>query len=208
MSSIAVLTGDLIGSTRVASARAFRGRMNELLNLIAKKYGGHTHVYRGDGFQIVLAQNVNAFQVALLFRFGLIAKSPSRSERWDARLAIAFGAGSLASKSENGAVFVESGRVLDAMKKEHLAVAANSEIRQLAYGAATRYTDTAINRLSAKEAEVLFYYFLDHESHQSIANKLHKQRATVTQALLRADYSLLDHYVQDMDALTRLLGHE
>lgn len=211
MARLAVITGDLIGSMQVADPDAFRARLKQLLERAHEKYGAVTNLYRGDGFQLALAGKVNAFEVAVVLRTGLIARgpdtrSPDRGERWDARLAIAFGNGRLSSRNQNSPAYVDSGRALDTMKEAHLCVAAGDEFLRLASGVATDFVDATLNQLSPAEAEVLYYYFLDRGSHQSIADRMGKKRPTVTQALHRAGYSLLDRYVRDMDALMRLSG--
>ncbi|MEQ8956050.1 MAG: sigma factor-like helix-turn-helix DNA-binding protein, partial [Gammaproteobacteria bacterium] len=69
---------------------------------------------------------------------------------------------------------------------------------------ATAFADDILDHLTPVEAEVLYYYFLEHENHQQIAERLAKQRPTVTVALQRAKYSQLELYIRNMDQLIRL----
>lgn len=204
MTPIAVLTGDLIGSTRVPDPTAFRQRLRDLLGLVAERFHAQTNLFRGDGFQVAVDNQVNAFRLAVLLRVGLISNSPARSTRWDARIAIAFGAGDLSVTEQNSEAWVNSGRTLDAMEKDNLRVYHEGEVMELATGAATAFADDLLNHLTATEAEVLYYYLLEQGSHQSIADRLGKQRPTVTMALQRARYQLLDRYINDMDGLHKL----
>ncbi len=204
MSMYAVLTGDLIGSTRVSAPEAFRERLRQLLLLLAQTFQAQTSQFRGDGFQVLIDMDMNALRMALLIRTGLISHSPNSSERWDARLGIAVGKGDAQSADENSPVHVNSGKVLDSMGKENLCLHAASDMLALGSGVATRFVDDIVNSLTPTEAEILFYHLLERKSHASIANKVGKKRPTITITLKRARYHLLDRYCQDMDKLIRL----
>ena len=204
MPTISVITGDLIDSTRVADSAAFRQRLDELLETVRSEFGALISTFRGDGFQLALAEDVNPFRVVLLLRTGLIAHSPDKANRWDARVAIAFGEGILSDQQQSSPAYIESGRALDALRKDHLQAAADSRITGLALGIACRFADDILNNLTAVEAEILYYYLQDKSSHQRIADKLGKQRPTVTIALQRARYKLLEQFAEDMNQIVRI----
>jgi len=204
MSRIAVITGDLINSTKVRNAQGFRERLRELMTLAERKYQAKPTLYRGDGFQAALdADRFNALEVAVVIRTGLIAQSPDRNNRWDARVALTFSTGTgdqdLSFEDQNSPAFVNSGRALDGMEKDHFCIYGSNENTRLALGVATGFADDIINQLTSAEAEVLHYYFLDRKSHSDIARKLGKKRPTITLALQRARYTLVDRFVQDMN---------
>jgi hypothetical protein len=204
MAHISVITGDLIDSTSVADPAAFRARLVELLETLQDRFSAWTSIYRGDGFQVGLPDPVNAFRIALVLRSGLIAASPGDGERWDARVAIAFGTGSLSDRNQGSGAHVNSGRSLDTMGKAHLRVHAEDETARLALDTATGFVDEMVNGMSPAEAEAVYYHLLYGESHQRIAERLGKQRATVTQTLNRARYKLLETYADNMDRLVRI----
>lgn len=201
---LGVITGDLINSTQVAESAEFRLRLQELLGLIGQRYDAVTATYRGDGFQVAMAQQSNLFEAALLLRAGLIARSPGRQERWDARIAMAFGEGKLPAPDQNSAVYVNSGRTLDQMKTTNLEVFGEDELMGLAFSAATRFADDIVNSWTSTEAEVVFLYLQDRPNHEAIARQLGKKRPTITKALLRARYSLIDRYVREMNRMLEL----
>ncbi|MFN3162916.1 MAG: hypothetical protein ACE37N_05425 [Pseudohongiellaceae bacterium] len=207
MPRISVITGDLIDSTRVADSAAFRQQLDTLLAVVDTRFNAIITTYRGDGFQIALHETVNPFHVALLLRTGLIAHSRDGTNRWDARVAIAYGEGALSGQDQNGPAYVHSGRTLDAMGKDHLQAKADHEVVALALGISCRFADAIVNDLTAVEAEILYYYLLEPSSHQRIADKLGKQRPTITLALQRAHYKLLDQFISDMDRIMRI-NHE
>jgi hypothetical protein len=212
---IAVITGDLINSTRVADSKAFKRQLDTLLARLEERFDAEVATYRGDGFQIALDARHNALQLALLLRTGLIAASPDSKNRWDARIAIAWGEADkeemvkadLDPAGQIGPVYIQSGRALDALGKQHLQAVTSGELPSLALDLSCRFADDILNHLTAVEAEVLYYYLQDRGSHQSIADRLGKQRPTVTVALQRARYKLLARFVDDMDKLLRL-SHE
>ena len=204
MPRVAVITGDLINSTKVHDAHGFRERLEVLMELLERKYEAKTPLYRGDGFQAALhANQFNALEAALVIRTGLIAQSPDKSNRWDARVALAFstkdGDEALSFEDQNSPAFVSSGRVLDGMEKDHFCIYCSNENTQLAVGVATAFVDDIVNQLTPTEAEVLHHFFLDRKSHSDIARQLGKKRPTITLALQRAKYTLLDRFVKDMN---------
>ena len=203
MPLLAVLTGDLVGSTRVSAPAAFRGRLGELMGVVAKKFQAQGQLYRGDGFQVAAGPKVNAFRLAVMLRAGLICASPVSRERWDARIAIAFGQGRFPRADQNSNVHVNSGQTLDGMKTGRFRIHAEDETLRLATGVATAFADDILSQLTTAEAEALYYYLLEGGSHQAIADRLGKKRPTVTMALHRAKYRLLERYIGDMDKLVR-----
>lgn len=204
MPHIAVITGDLIGSTQVADPAAFRDCLRKLLDLVADKFHAQTNLFRGDGFQVATDMQGNAFRLAMVLRTSLISQSPANSSRWDARVAIAFGAGDLSGANQNSDAYVNSGRTLDKLEKDNLSIHAEGEPMQLSTAAATQFADDILNHLTPVEAQVLYYHLLEGGSHQSIADTLGKKRPTITLALQRARYQLLDRYINDMDKLIRM----
>ena len=198
MPLLAVLTGDLVDSTRVSEPTAFRQRLGDLVELIAEKFQAQTQLYRGDGFQLAVGPEVNAFRLVVLLRAGLICAGADGRERWDARAAIAFGQAEFSPNNQNTGVHVKSGRALDGLKKGHLAVGSDDEILALATGAATAFADDILSHLTAAEAQALYYHLLEGGSHQDIADRIGKKRPTVTQALQRARYHLVDRYIEQI----------
>ena len=203
MPLLAVLTGDLVDSSRVSEPAAYRQRLSELVGVIAERFQAQAQLYRGDGFQLAIGPEVNAFRMAVLLRAGVICAGPDGRERWDARIAIAFGHGDFPPESQSSEAHVKSGRALDDLKKGRLWVHADDEVLRLATGTATAFADDILKQLTTAEAQALYYHVLEGGSHQDIADRLGKKRPTVTQALQRARYQLLDRYIGDMDRLVR-----
>lgn len=204
MAQISVLTGDLVNSTGVQDPVAFRGRLQALLAEIEDKYAAQAALYRGDGFQIAMLQSANPFEVALLLRSGLIGSSPHKQQRWDARVAIAFGEGELSDSSQNSIAYVQSGRTLDEMSDQRLRVQGSTELADLAFHVASSLLDDLCQQWTPTEAEVLYYHLRNRANHAVIARQLGKKRPTITQALRRARYTLVDTYIKDMNRIAEL----
>lgn len=203
MTNIAVLTGDLINSTRVNSPNAFMQRLQLLLNKQASTYQGKASTFRGDGFQITIEDPHRALECAIYLRAGLIAASPAKNDRWDARISI----GIARAKNSNdpfGDAYIQSGRGLDNMSKTSLYVYGEPEIFQLSMALASGFVDDIISHWTPSEAEAYFVYLTQPGGHQAVANKLGKSRTTVTKTLLRAKYTLIDKYLQDATKLMEL----
>lgn len=197
MADIAVLTGDLINSTRVHQPEAFSARLKTLLKELEEHYGAETVTFRGDGFQVSLVRPGEAFETALRIRAGLIGASPSRADRWDARISIALGSAK-SPEGGFGSAYTESGRGLDRMERETLRFYSDQSRLTLALDLATAFVDDILCQWTPSEAEVYFEHLCRPEGgHSAIARRLNKSRPTVTQALLRARYNLLDRYLHD-----------
>lgn len=201
----AVITGDLVGSTSARQSGAYYKRLSALLQDMATRYESQFQTYRGDGFQIVIPAK-DALDAALALRSGLISASPDKKERWDARLAIAFGPEKSPVTEFSGPSFVLSGRTLDAMQMETLRMVAHSRALEIALDLVAAFLHNIVNDWTVTEAASIFEYLKGRDSHQVIADRLGKQRPTVTLALKRAQYNLIDRCINDTRLLLELIG--
>ncbi len=204
MAKIAVITGDLVNSTGVSTPAKFRRVLKKILGGMEVGHGVVVNTHRGDGFQVAVPSDENPFQLAVLIRAALISSSPDKKNRWDARLAIAFGKANDSVGDQNSDVFVNSGRALDAMKDERLAVYSEDEKESLAYDVAASFADNLISQWTVVEAEVIYYYLKEHANHERIAALLNKKRPTITQALNRANYGLVNKFIKNMNQMANL----
>lgn len=122
----AVLTGDLVGSSRFKLEK----QREEVLSILKDSFdmiespdiiASHFSIHRGDSFQGVLSKPEEALKVAIIIRANLLSKSGVKNNRLDARIAI--GIGKIDYLPENqvgegdGEAFRNSGIELDKMKK-------------------------------------------------------------------------------------------
>lgn len=166
---VAVLTGDLVGSTRIERARV--ERTMELLGDERRRSGTPWHWpiegtrftrFRGDGWQMLLDRP----QLALRHALYLIAYLRAHKDALPTRIAIGIGriesAGSNGLSDATGAAFVASGRGLDAMlAHETLALtapAAEPPAVTAAEQAAVALLDERLSRWTPEQAEATALY--------------------------------------------------
>jgi hypothetical protein len=125
----AVLTGDLVSSSRLETERRL-GALDavRMRKTIFDKDLVSSNAFRGDSFQVVLSAPQKGLAVAAAIRAKMISMS-ERRRRLDARIAVGVGAVDFLPKdggaTGDGEAFRISGRALDGMKEENrrLAVA-------------------------------------------------------------------------------------
>ncbi len=161
---VAVLTGDLIGSTRIE-----RARVEQTMDLLGDEsrragqpwlwpiWGARFTRFRGDGWQMLLARPHLALRHALF----LMACLRARKDALPTRIAIGIGriesAGSDELNDAAGAAFVASGRGLDLMRtQERLALTgapADPPLVTAAEQAAVALLDERLSRWTPEQAE-------------------------------------------------------
>ncbi|MEM9344537.1 MAG: MarR family transcriptional regulator [Pseudomonadota bacterium] len=186
---IAVLTGDLIGSTELSADQISTA-------FTAIEAAAPISRNRGDGWQLLLTQPATALRTALRIRAAL------RRHDLTTRIAIASGVSTAPIPKDlneaTGPVFVASGRALDAMSKgTTLAHAAGG-----ALAATTRLADHISTGWTQPQAAAMHLALSpDAPTRAEIGAALGKSRQAVDQALAAAGYPALS------DAL-RLIEHE
>jgi hypothetical protein len=122
MKTYAVLTGDIIGSTKLGPER-LEAAMS-LLRRLAKEFDqvhpgsvvGQPDVFRGDSWQLCLQQPALAVTTAVFIRAGL------KTDSFDSRIGIGWGSVDRLHKERisesSGPAFVQSGQALDQLGKE------------------------------------------------------------------------------------------
>jgi hypothetical protein len=121
----AVLTGDVVGSSRLSAPerRKLHTAMSQASTALLKAFKGAVpapvEIFRGDGWQMLVTDPVQALRIALFYRATLRAGSPSR--RLDTRLAIAVGRVDFVPADRvaegDGAAYRLSGTALESMAR-------------------------------------------------------------------------------------------
>ncbi|XKE46846.1 hypothetical protein LG302_06850 [Halomonas organivorans] len=196
VSRLAVLTGDVIESRRIADARCLHRTLEAALAELADHHDGAYQRYRGDGFQLALPDPAAAVDAAVTLRASLIERSEA-DQRWDARVAIAVGADTLPPAddlaSADGPVFVASGRALDALARrdEHLALAMTTEAVEPCLALVLRYLDELVEGWSPYSAEIVRLRLRHEETQQALAERLGIRQPSVHKRLRAARWPLL-----------------
>lgn len=124
----AVITGDIVRSELIALDK--RDLLIQVLHQIVEnlqdKSPMRMELFRGDSFQIVVDSPEMSLKIASMMRAGLKSNTPKGSKtEWDARISIGIGTIDYRGNSivtSDGEAFKLSGRGLDTMEKNRLAV--------------------------------------------------------------------------------------
>jgi len=122
----AVLTGDLVDSSGHPGKEKASKTLKQLAQELSERHpgalSGKLDVFRGDSWQLCLAQPELALEASLFMRAGLKASPLSKSRTLDSRIAIGFGKVDHFNKQNisesSGPAFLASGEALDALQQE------------------------------------------------------------------------------------------
>jgi hypothetical protein len=201
----AVITGDIIHSTRLSSdskSKLFI-KINKYLKYLSNESGIKTEMYRGDSFQCLIENPLESLRIALLIKTYIRSLNPSEiynvSKKalfskvnqtvmttfvLDARMAVGIAENeSIRSTLANsdGMAFFLSGRLLDDIKntKQHLAIESVDEF-SAEWETECILLDEIIRRTTALQCKVINLK-LEGYTETQIANKLNIGQSAVNQ---------------------------
>lgn len=199
---IAVLTGDLVKSSRLSSKtldrtrHALRAAADEIKTWRRGLVPGKPDFFRGDSWQMVVTEPGFALRVSIYLRASLIAEKLA-----DTRIAIGLGHSEVLNPRRVslsiGQAFTLSGQLLDKLSRPvRMSVAAPLRPAVLASWLAVvvELCDIPIRHLTARQAQVLrLTLALSNPTHHEIAQRLSPSvsQQAVTKALAGADWSSL-----------------
>ena len=208
----AIITGDIVRSEQIAlDRRNFLIKvLRDIVYQLQKKSPMKMEMYRGDSFQIVVERPEASLKIASMIRAGLKSYSPAGSmEVWDARISIGIGTTDYLGDSivtSDGEAFKLSGRGLDAMDKNRLAVSTcwPDVNEELDVGLA--FADDLITGWSVHQAKVIYLSVAQELSQTSIANIIEKSQQNVSKMLKSAKESLLVRFLNRFETI--ILRHK
>ncbi|MFT2091215.1 hypothetical protein [Paraglaciecola sp. 2405UD69-4] len=194
---IGVITGDLVGSQKIKSEKYdnMLYTLQSSLSMLQSHYDMSFETYRGDAFQGVFDNPIDAIFSAVIIRLSLKAASTS----FDVRQSV--GIGELTTrrsevKTSTGEAFTLSGKGLDTIKNDLIKVTSNNSNFQLKVGLLTKFLDNLLSDLTLTQSETLLCYLLAKDkSHAALAEALGKTRSNITKLLLASRYQLVDEYL-------------
>lgn len=203
----AVITGDIVRSESIGLDKRdlllnmLRHIHNELQSLSAMKM----EIYRGDSFQIIVSNPAQSLRIASMIRTYLIGNTPKGEKgTWDARISIGIGSIDYNGESivvSDGEAFKLSGRGLDSIEKNRLAVATcwnevNEEVN-----ASIGFVDNLISSLSANQAQLLYLAIAEQLPQVEIEAKTGKSQQNISKTLNAAKEALLSRYLNRFETL-------
>lgn len=202
----AVLTGDIVNSEQVDdNQRALLIRVIRDINNLQEWSPLSMDLFRGDSFQIVLGNPSMALLIATMARAYLLSNTPSNSPiMWDARIAIGIGTVSYNSDSvvtSDGEAYRLSGRRLDSMTKERLAVDTCWEDVNGELNVGIAFIDDLINGWTPVQAQAVYLSVAKKLPQTEIANNLGKSQQAISKILAAAKENLLRLYLNRFETL-------
>ena len=203
----AIITGDIVRSEQIALDRRnlLIKVLRDIVDQLQKKSPMKMEMYRGDSFQIVVERPEASLKIASMIRAGLKSYSPTGTkEVWDARISIGIGTTDYLGDSivtSDGEAFKLSGRGLDAMDKNRLAVSTcwHDVNEELDVGLA--FADDLITGWSVHQAKVVYLSVAQELSQTSIANIIEKSQQNVSKMLKSAKESLLVRFLNRFETI-------
>jgi predicted DNA-binding protein YlxM (UPF0122 family) len=188
----AVLTGDLIGSSRfrIEEREKVISNLKDSFKMISPdSITSPFVIFRGDSFQGVLSRPDEALNAALIIRSSLLSRFKGKRARLDARIAIGIGTIDYLSGNQvgegDGEAYRNSGPELDKMKKreQNLIIKTpwagiNEELR-----IECSLLDALIQRWTKEQAEVILYHITKGVTQEEIAKILGISQPAVFQRL-------------------------
>ena len=193
----AVLTGDIVNSTRLNKATE-----KKLLQFVRQLFRQHKlEFYRGDSFQAYSKQAADALRLSLLCRTAAISLSRSANTvPSDIRVSIGIGeviAPVRTLKTAKGQAFVLSGRAFDEIVKtdSRLAISTGNVLANEGLQVIADYLNAIFNGMTGKQAEVIFE-LLRGETQQAVAYKLKKTKSTIHQRVTSGHWPEIEKLLQ------------
>ncbi|MEO2266526.1 hypothetical protein V1358_04215 [Pseudoalteromonas sp. YIC-656] len=194
-SQYAVISGDLVGSSRYESTQyeSMLGTLEQGLSTLCERFDGQFDMFRGDAFQCIFKAQTFPLQSSLLLRLLL------RSHGIDARISEAWGDVSQFRgdvKTATGPALILSGKGLDEMKQQRFRLSLCEQTLSPSFMLNVQFLDNIVSSLSQKQAQALYLYcWQEHNDHASIAQQLQSSRENVTKLLNAGRYHLVDGFI-------------
>jgi hypothetical protein len=202
----AVLTGDLIGSSRfrIQQREEVLSNLKDSFQEISPDFIASPFViFRGDSFQGVLARPGEALKAALIIRASLLSKYKGKRTRLDARIAIGIGTIDYLPPDQagegDGEAFRNSGPELDKMKKGEQNLILRTPWAEINEELRTECAllDVLIQRLTKEQAEAIVYQ-LQKKFVVGTTSPQHKD--------LKSQYQVLIHEIITQEDIAKILN--
>lgn len=205
----AVLTGDIVRSTSIEAD--YKEKLLEISGDIKDHVEDsfQLEIYRGDSFQGIVVDPLNALRISLLIRGGLRRYSRKNTKSidsaWDARISIGIGGINNLKKMKkeqigilDGDAFVRSGKALDGMKGEKSLLKITTGIEELddEFYASCALADAIVSRWSVEQAEAIYLYLLENLTQEEIGKRLEISQRAVGKRMMAGNMDNLKKFLE------------
>jgi len=204
----AVLTGDIVNSTRLNTAR--EKKLTHVLTDLFIKRGCKIEFFRGDSFQAYTRAPQEALHLALLSRAAAISLfKDEKIVLSDVRISIGIGDVKTpvrALRTAKGEAFILSGRTFDEMAKTHrrLAMTSANPLANEGLQVIADYLNAIFDVMTGKQAEVIFE-LLKGEIQKTVAKKIKKTKSTVHQRITSGRWPEIEKLLGQYENIIKLL---
>ncbi len=208
---IAVLTGDLVNSTKMTSSTYSQvtKQLQSLLNDANNKFLAIGEIYRGDEFQIQYPTPLYALKSVLLIKLALHFSAAS-TKPIQCSLSLAYGNHDIYDTKPNtssGPVFIASGRGLDKTPRGELSLSFEAQHNRDKTLLLTKFLNHILNRLTKSQAELLYQYIQhDFTDHSTMAEITTTSRQNISNRLSNIGASLVKDYMKAINEQVALIG--
>lgn len=201
MKKIAIITGDIVDSTKLnlAERTIMINALQAIPEILTPFENVSMEIFRGDSFQLQIHTAETAAKAAITIRAWLRSQRElSEKSLLDARLAIGIGATDYESDSlstSDGEAFRLSGRLLDKMQKERLAVATPWPMVNEELKLATAFVDDIISSWTQNQSRIMLLSLQTSKSHLELSQILDISRQMVDKSLKSSKEELIESYI-------------
>ena len=202
----AVLTADIVNSTRLGTAKG-----KKLLKILQQVLAPQQfEFYRGDSFQVYVRVPKEALQIALLCRTAAITVAQNEETVVsDIRISIGIGQVNTRVKllgAAKGEAFILSGRAFDEIIKTNtrLAIATAHPLASEGLQVIADYINAIFKGMTGKQAAVIFE-LLKGQTQQVVAGKLKKSKSTIHQHVSSGRWPEIEKLLQQYENIIHLL---
>lgn len=203
----AIITGDIVDSTKMtAEERVSMLQLLQYLPVVLSPLDKmDIDIFRGDSFQIKVAEPSKVLRIAILIRAIFRAnKFTDNKAQWDARMAI--GIGSLDYESDtistsDGEAYRLSGRGLDTIGKARISIETPWEDVNKELMVSTLFADDIMTGWTTSQSRIMFERLIKVQSQEEIGDVLGVSRQMVSKALKAAKDELISIYIKRFEEL-------
>ena len=197
----AVITGDIVRSEQIALDKRdlLLKILHDIVEQLQKLSPIKMEFFRGDSFQIIVERPEVSLTIVAMIRAGLKSYSPTDAKGiWDARISLGIGTTDYQRDSivtSDGEAFKLSGRGLDAMQKNRLAVSTRWDDVNEELDGSLAFADDLITRWSVSQAKVIYLSIGQGLLQADIANRIGTSQQNVSKTLTSAKELLLVRFL-------------
>ena len=196
-----IITGDIVNSSRIKHQD--RAELLNCLSIMGDELqcvSPYTmELFRGDSFQLLIENPCEAMRIAILLRAGLIYHTLNKADGvWDARISLGIGNVEFLSEkivTSDGEAFQYSGRQLDSMGKQRLAVMTPWKDVNEELDLSTSFIDDIINGWSSKQARMIYLTLRQDSPKKDVAKEIGTSVQNVRNVLSSAKEHLVRKYL-------------